>query len=45
MSDQFLRAAGVAERVFFRPPAGPVEVSCADDHSRNIDVQLIVTEQ
>ncbi|AWM34792.1 penicillin-binding protein 1C [Hymenobacter nivis] len=45
VNDQFLRAAGAAERVFFRPPAGPVKVSCADDHGRNVDVQLLVAEQ
>ncbi|AMJ64650.1 penicillin-binding protein 1C [Hymenobacter sp. PAMC 26628] len=45
VNDQFLRAAGAAERVFFRPSAGPVKVSCADDHGRNVDVQLLVAEQ
>ncbi|OGX92169.1 penicillin-binding protein 1C [Hymenobacter coccineus] len=45
VNDQFLRAAGAAERVFFRPPTGPVKVSCADDHGRNVDVQLLVAEQ
>ncbi|TPG72373.1 penicillin-binding protein 1C [Hymenobacter nivis] len=45
VNDRFLRAAGAAERVFFRPSPGPVKVSCADDHGRNVDVQLLVAEQ
>ncbi|MGI4883655.1 MAG: penicillin-binding protein 1C [Janthinobacterium lividum] len=45
VNDRFLRAAGAAERVFFRPPPGPVKVSCADDHGRNVDVQVLVAEQ
>jgi len=45
VNDRFVRAAGAAERVFFRPPNGPVKVSCADDHGRNVDVLLLVAEQ
>ena len=44
VNDQFLRAASAAERVFFRPPSGAVKISCADDHGRNVDIQLQVVE-
>ncbi|UOR04064.1 penicillin-binding protein 1C [Hymenobacter aerilatus] len=44
VNDQFLRAAGATERVFFRPSPGPLKISCADDHGRNVDVQVLVTE-
>jgi penicillin-binding protein 1C len=44
VNDRFLRAAKATERVFFRPPSGPVKVSCADDHGRNVDVQVLVGE-
>ncbi|QNH61576.1 penicillin-binding protein 1C [Hymenobacter sediminicola] len=44
VNDQFLRAAAATERVFFRPPAGPLKISCADDHGRNTDVLVTVTE-
>ena len=42
VNDRFLRAAKATERVFFRPPSGNVKVSCADDHGRNVDIQLQV---
>ena len=42
--DRFLRAVTATERVFFRPPSGTVKVSCADDHGRNVDIQLQVEE-
>ena len=45
VNDRFVRAAEATERVFFRPPNGHVKVSCADDHGRNVDVQLLVAEQ
>ncbi|MFC7670202.1 hypothetical protein ACFQT0_24675 [Hymenobacter humi] len=44
VNDQFLRAASATERVFFSPPAGSVKISCADDHGRNVDIQLQVAE-
>ncbi len=44
VNDRFLRAAAATERVFFRPPSGPVKISCADDHGRNVDIQLQVQE-
>jgi penicillin-binding protein 1C len=44
VNDRFLRAAKATERVFFRPPSGPVKISCADDHGRNVDVQVLVQE-
>ena len=44
VNDQFLRAASATERVFFRPPSGTVKISCADDHGRNVDIQLQVAE-
>ncbi|SES90670.1 penicillin-binding protein 1C [Hymenobacter actinosclerus] len=44
VNDQFLRAAGATERVFFRPPPGPLKISCADDHGRNTDVLVTVAE-
>ena len=44
VNDQFLRAAKTTERVFFRPPAGEVKISCADDHGRNVDVRVLVRE-
>ncbi|MBJ6108421.1 penicillin-binding protein 1C [Hymenobacter sp. BT523] len=44
VNDRFLRAAAATERVFFRPPSGPVKISCADDHGRNVDIELQVAE-
>ncbi|WP_081867642.1 penicillin-binding protein 1C [Hymenobacter sp. IS2118] len=44
VNDQFLRAASATERVFISPPAGNVKISCADDHGRNVDIQLRVAE-
>ncbi|SNR68257.1 penicillin-binding protein 1C [Hymenobacter mucosus] len=44
VNDQFLRAAGATERVFFRPTPGPLKISCADDHGRNTNVLVTVTE-
>jgi penicillin-binding protein 1C len=44
VNDRFLRAAAATERVFFRPPTGAVKISCADDHGRNVDIQLQVAE-
>jgi penicillin-binding protein 1C len=44
VNDRFLRAANATERVFFRPPAGQVKISCADDHGRNVDVRVLVGE-
>jgi len=45
VNDQFLRAAAATERVFFRPTPGPLKISCADDHGRNVDVEALITEQ
>ncbi len=44
VNDQFLRAARATERIFFRPPLGPVKISCADDQGRNVNVQVQVRE-
>ncbi|GAB2790420.1 penicillin-binding protein 1C [Hymenobacter luteus] len=44
VNDRFLRTAAATERVFFRPAPGPLKVSCADDHGRNTDVLVTVTE-
>ncbi|WP_242478957.1 hypothetical protein [Hymenobacter lapidiphilus] len=44
VNDQFLRAAAANERVFFRPPPGPLKISCADDHGRNTDVLVTIAE-
>ncbi|WP_310396254.1 penicillin-binding protein 1C [Hymenobacter sp.] len=44
VNDRFLRVAAATERVFFRPPRGSVKISCADDHGRNVDIQLQVAE-
>ncbi|MDU0370478.1 penicillin-binding protein 1C [Hymenobacter endophyticus] len=44
VNDQFLRTAAATERVFFRPRPGPLKISCADDHGRNTDVLVTVTE-
>jgi len=44
VNDQFLRTAAATERVFFRPTPGPLKISCADDHGRNVDVQVLVSE-
>ncbi|RSK40932.1 penicillin-binding protein 1C [Hymenobacter perfusus] len=44
VNDQFLRTAKATERVFFRPQPGPLKISCADDHGRNTDVLVTVTE-
>ncbi len=44
VNDQFLRAASATERVFISPPTGNVKISCADDHGRNVDIQMRVAE-
>ena len=44
VNDKFLQAAAATERVFFKPPPGPLKISCADDHGRNTDVQVTVSE-
>ena len=44
VNDRFLRAAPANERVFFRPPSGTVKISCADDHGRNVDIELQVAK-
>ncbi|TGE07828.1 penicillin-binding protein 1C [Hymenobacter fodinae] len=44
VNDKFLRAATATERVFIQPPPGPLKISCADDHGRNTDVLITVTE-
>ncbi len=44
VNDRFLRAAPATARVFFRPPSGAVKISCADDHGRNVDIELQVAE-
>ncbi|MBG8552482.1 penicillin-binding protein 1C [Hymenobacter guriensis] len=44
VNDKFLRTAAATERVFFRPQPGPLKISCADDHGRNTDVLVTVTE-
>ncbi|UOQ74273.1 penicillin-binding protein 1C [Hymenobacter cellulosilyticus] len=44
INDQFLRTAPATERVFFRPPAGALKISCADDHGRNTDIRIVVNE-
>ncbi|WP_346771226.1 penicillin-binding protein 1C [Hymenobacter sp. YC55] len=44
VNDKFLRAAAATERVFFKPPPGPLKISCADDHGRNTDVVVTISE-
>ncbi|UOQ55017.1 penicillin-binding protein 1C [Hymenobacter cellulosivorans] len=44
INDQFLRTAAATERVFFRPSAGVLKISCADDHGRNTNIQIVVNE-
>jgi penicillin-binding protein 1C len=44
VNDKFLRAAAATERVFFKPLPGPLKISCADDHGRNTDVLVTVSE-
>ncbi|WP_303312560.1 penicillin-binding protein 1C [Hymenobacter sp. BT730] len=44
VNDQFLRAAAATERVFFQPPPGLLKISCADDHGRNTNVVVTVTQ-
>ncbi|OON67430.1 penicillin-binding protein 1C [Hymenobacter sp. CRA2] len=41
-NDRFVQAAAPTEAVFIRPAAGPLKISCADDHGRNTDVQVLV---
>ncbi|KAA9332162.1 penicillin-binding protein 1C [Hymenobacter busanensis] len=41
-NDQFVRASGPTEPVFIRPGIGPLKISCADDHGRNTNVQVLV---
>ncbi|RTQ50739.1 penicillin-binding protein 1C [Hymenobacter gummosus] len=43
-NDQFVRAAAPTEAVFIRPTAGPLKISCADDHGRNTNVQVLVEQ-
>ncbi len=42
INDQLYKAAGAAEKVFFKPVLGPVKVSCSDDKGRNTDVRIVV---
>jgi penicillin-binding protein 1C len=44
VNDKFLQAAAATERVFFKPAPGPLKISCADDHGRNTDVIVTVSE-
>ncbi|GAB3234802.1 penicillin-binding protein 1C [Hymenobacter seoulensis] len=44
VNDQFLQTAAATERIFFQPSPGPLKISCADDHGRNTDVLVTVTE-
>ncbi|OGX83839.1 hypothetical protein [Hymenobacter glacialis] len=44
VNDRFLRAAAATGRVFISPPTGNVKISRADDHGRNVDIQLPVAE-
>jgi penicillin-binding protein 1C len=44
VNDRFLKAAPATERVFFRPAPGRLKISCADDHGRNTDVLVTVSE-
>jgi penicillin-binding protein 1C len=44
VNDKFLQAAAPTERIFIKPPPGPLKISCADDHGRNTDVLVTVTE-
>ncbi|MCC2547787.1 penicillin-binding protein 1C [Hymenobacter sp. BT175] len=44
VNDEFLQAAAATERVFFRPGPGHLKISCADDHGRNTDVRVTVSE-
>jgi penicillin-binding protein 1C len=41
-NDQFVGAAAPTEAVFIRPAAGVLKISCADDHGRNTNVQVLV---
>ncbi|AYA37281.1 penicillin-binding protein 1C [Hymenobacter oligotrophus] len=41
-NDQFVRAAAPTEAVFIRPGSGVLKISCADDHGRNTNVQVLV---
>jgi penicillin-binding protein 1C len=43
VNDQFYRAAGVHERLFFTPQPGDVKISCADDKGRHTHVMVKVT--
>jgi penicillin-binding protein 1C len=45
INDRLYTAAGAAEKVFFRPVAGPVKISCSDDKGRNSDVKILVKEE
>jgi penicillin-binding protein 1C len=44
VNNKFLRVAAATERVFFKPPPGQLKISCADDHGRNTDVVVTVSE-
>jgi penicillin-binding protein 1C len=45
INDRLYTSAGAAEKVFFKPIAGTVKISCSDDKGRNSDVQITVREQ
>ncbi|MCG7859825.1 hypothetical protein MD537_22795, partial [Flavihumibacter sediminis] len=42
INDRYFKSAGVKERVFFQPVAGPVKISCTDDKGRNRDIRIQV---
>ena len=44
LNDQFYRAAGATEKVFFTPTIGTVKISCSDDQGRNSDIRIRVAE-
>lgn len=45
INDRLYTSAGAAEKVFFKPIAGTVKISCSDDKGRNSDVQITVREE
>jgi penicillin-binding protein 1C len=45
INDRFYSAASASEKVFFKPGAGPVKISCSDDKGRNSDVKIVVREE
>lgn len=42
VNDEFYKASGAREKIFFLPKEGPVKISCTDDKGRNRNIMITV---